>query len=73
MLKSKSHCLQVHKFVMASFQVTLLQANAHGQDLAVWHLGSLTPLSFPVRQMTLMKPVRGGNFALYSGASIVLG
>ena len=32
------HCLQVHKFVMTSLEIALLQANSHGQDLSVGHL-----------------------------------
>jgi hypothetical protein len=46
---------------MASLEVGLLEANAHGQDVVIWHLGSLSPPLLPVRQMTLMKVV--GNVA----------
>ena len=55
---------------MASLEVALLQANTHGQNLSVWQFRSLRPLFQPVRQMTLMKTVRGRNFALCTNSSI---
>jgi len=58
---------------MASLEIGLLQANAHGQDLAVGHLGPLSPLLLPVRQVTLVKAVRGRDFTLCPGSCIVVG
>ena len=55
-------CLHVHKFIMALLDIALLQANAHGQDLGLWHLRSLGPLLRPLGQMALVKAVRGWDF-----------
>jgi hypothetical protein len=53
--------LHVHEFVVASLKVALLEANAHGQDVVIWYLGSLRPPLLPVRQMTLVEAM--GNVA----------
>ena len=47
---------------MALLDIALLQANAHGQDLGLWHLRSLGPLLRPLGQMALVKAVRGWDF-----------
>jgi hypothetical protein len=46
---------------MTGLDVTLLEANAHGQYVVIWYLGSLRPPLLPVRQMTLVEAM--GNIA----------
>ena len=58
---------------MAGLEVALLKANAHGQDLVVWNLASLLPLSLPVRQVALMKGVCSRNFTLSLNPSSLVG
>jgi hypothetical protein len=54
---------------MTGLKVALLQTNAHGQHLVIRDLVCLLPLSLPVREMTLMKGVSGGNFAFSLNSS----
>jgi hypothetical protein len=42
---------------MTSLEITLLQANTHGQDLRACDSAPLRPLLRPVRQMTLVEAV----------------
>jgi hypothetical protein len=49
---------------MTGFKISLLETNAHGQDLSFWQLRSLGPAVPPMRQMTLVKTVSCGNFTL---------
>ena len=49
---------------MTSLKVTLLETNAHGQNLMIRYLVSLLPLCLPVRQMSLVKSVGGRDFTL---------
>jgi hypothetical protein len=54
---------------MTSLKVALLETNAHGQNLVIRDLISLLPLSFPVRQMTLVESVGGRDFTLSLNSS----
>lgn len=60
---------------MASSEVTLLETNAHRQDLLVRHLAPLLPLSLPVREMALVESMRSRHFtfSLYSGNLVTNG
>jgi hypothetical protein len=68
-LGRRFQCLHVHKLFIASLQVALLQTNSHGQDLSVWEFRFLAPALSQLRQMTLVKIVRGRNFTLCSDFS----
>lgn len=57
---------------MASFQVALLQTNAHWQDLGVWHFRFLGPVLLPARQMTFVESVRSRNFAFCPDACCLM-